>query len=59
MKSPLSSVTSFTKVNSKLFISIANPFLLEVEELKYALYPHFEAEHPRHESCKSIVQYGC
>ena len=43
MKSPLSSVTNFTKVNSKLlFINIANPFLLEVEELKYALYPHFE-----------------
>ena len=43
MKTPLSSVTSFTKVNSKLlFISIANPFLLEVEELKSVLYPHFE-----------------
>ena len=44
MKSPFSSVTSFTKLNSKLlfFISIANPFLLKVEELKSALYPHYE-----------------
>ena len=37
------SVTNFKKVKSKLlFISIANPFLLEVEELKYALYPDSE-----------------